>query len=111
MSTKNLVKQLDKISGSHESLGKTIRTIRLCDEKTLKDFARILGVKVSYLSDLENDRKIVSPKTAYEYAETLRYSTKEFVRLALQDEANKFMEEKGFHANVMLDFEKIATAG
>ena len=104
MNTKNLVEQLDKINSTHESLGKTIRTIRLCDEKTLKEFADILNVKVSYLNDLENNRKIVSPKTAYEYAETLGYSTKEFVRLALQDETNKFMEGKGFHANVMLDF-------
>lgn len=111
MTTKNLVAKLNKINGANESLGKTIRTIRLCDEKTLKDFAEIMDVKVSYLSDLENDRKIVSPKTAYAYAETLGYSTKEFVRLALQDEANKFMEEKGFHANVMLEFEKIAVAG
>lgn len=110
MSTKNLVARLNKISGTTESLGKTIRTIRLCDEETLKKFSETLGVTVSYLSDLENDRKIVSPKKAYEYAEKLGYSTKEFVRLALQDEANQFMEEKGFHANVMLDFEKIVFA-
>jgi transcriptional regulator with XRE-family HTH domain len=110
MSTKNLVRRLDKINGKDESLGKAIQTIRLCDEVTQKDFADILGVTVSYLSDLENNRKIVSAKKAYEYAEKLGYSTKEFVRLALQDEANKFMEEKGFHANVMLDFEKIVFA-
>ena len=110
MTTKNLVQRLDKINGSNESLGKTIRAIRLCDEETLKDFAELLDVKVTYLSDLEHDRKIVSPKTAYEYAEKLGYSTKEFVRLALQDEANKFMAEKGLHASVMLDFEKIAFA-
>lgn len=110
MTTKNLVERLDKISDANESLGKAIRTIRLCDEETLKNFAELLGVKVSYLSDLENDRKLISPKKAYEYAEKLGYSTKEFVRLALQDETNKFMAEKGFHANVILDFEKIAFA-
>lgn len=107
MITKSLVKELDKISGAEESLGKTIRSIRLCDEKTLKDFANILGVKVSYLSDVECHRKIVSSQKAYEYAEKLGYSTKEFVRLALQDEANKFMVTKGFHANIILSFEKV----
>ncbi len=104
MNTKNLVERLNQLTGADESLGKTIKTIRLCDEMTQKQFADILGVTVSYLSDLENGRKIASPKKAYEYAETLGYSAKEFVRLALQDETNSFMATKGLHANVMLDF-------
>jgi transcriptional regulator with XRE-family HTH domain len=110
MSTKNLVARLDQISGAAESLGKAIKTIRLCDEIKQKDFAKLLGVSVSYLSDLEHDRKIVSPRKAYEYAEKLGYSTKEFVRLALQDEANSFMTDKGFHTNITLNFERICGA-
>jgi transcriptional regulator with XRE-family HTH domain len=107
MTTKNLVERLDKITGYDESLGKTIKTIRLCDEMKQREFASLLGVTVSYLSDLEHGRKIVSAKKAYEYAKKLGYSTKEFVRLALQDEANNFITDMGLHANVTIDFEKI----
>lgn len=104
MSTNNLVDRLDQINGKDESLGKSLKAIRLGEEMTQKEFATILGVTVSYLSDLEHGRKVTSPKKAYEYAEKLGYSTKEFVRLALQDEANSFMVTKGLHANVMLEF-------
>lgn len=110
MNTKSLVKALDKITGTDESLGKTLRAIRLCDENTLSEFSKLLDVTISYLSDIEKGRKIVSPQKAYEYAELLGYSTKEFVRLALQDEANKFMAKKGFFANITLNFSKIAFA-
>lgn len=105
MITKNLVNSLNKIMGSDESLGKVIKSIRLCDEMTQKEFADVLGITVSYLSDLENGRKIASAKKAYEYAEKLGYSVKEFVRLALQDEVNSLLilKEKNLHANIMLE--------
>lgn len=106
MNTDNLVTRLNKITGADESLGKTLRAFRLCDEMTQREFAGILGVTVSYLGDLENGRKIASPRKAYEYAEKLGYPTKEFVRLALQDEANSLMKNKGLHASVVLNFEK-----
>ena len=82
----------------------------VCEEETLKSFAKTLDITVSYLSDLESGRKIVSAQTAYEYAEKLRYSTKEFVRLALQDEANKFMTKKGFYTSIVLNFEHTSFA-
>ena len=46
MTTKNLVERLNQITGADESLGKTIKSIRLCDEITQKQFADILGVTV-----------------------------------------------------------------
>ena len=107
MNTKNLVKRLNRFTGDFESLGKTLKAFRLCEELTQKEFSQLLGVTVSYLGDLENGRKIASPRKAYEYAEKLGYSTKEFVRLALQDEANKLMNDKGLHAKVQIDFDKI----
>ncbi len=110
MNTKSLVKKLDKISGADESLGKTIRSIRLCEEETLKNFAETLDMTASYLSDLENGRKLASAQKAYEYAEKLGYSTKEFVRLALQDEANKFMAKKGFYTSIILNFQQASFA-
>ena len=54
MNTKNLVERLNQLTDTDESLGKTIKTIRLCDEMTQKQFADFLGITVSYLSDLEH---------------------------------------------------------
>lgn len=67
------------------TLGKAVRAIRLCDEKTQGEFACFLGVKQSYLSDLERDQKEVSPKKAAEFAKKLKQSEKQFIRLAIQD--------------------------
>ena len=71
---KSLIERLDKITGSEESLGRMIKNIRQCEGMKQKEFASILGITVSYLSDLENDRRVVSAKKAYEYAEKLGYS-------------------------------------
>ena len=57
---------------------------------------------MSYLSDIEHGRKLVSAKKAYEYAEILGYPFEEFLRLALQDEANSFITHTGQRANVAL---------
>lgn len=110
MTTKSLAKYLDKLIGKPLTLGDSINSIRLCDELTLKEFAEKLGISASYLSDIEHGRKFVSPKKAYEYAEKLGYSSTEFVRLALQDEANSFMLEKGMQANVSVNFDTIKFA-
>ena len=107
MITNNLVPLLNKAIGEQESLGSTLKSFRLCEEMTQKEFAKMLGITVSYLSDLENGRKIASPRKAYEYAEKLGYSPKEFMRLALQDEANSLISEKGLHANIMLEFAQV----
>jgi transcriptional regulator with XRE-family HTH domain len=104
MTTKSLIKKLNELVGEEESLGDNLKTIRLCDEMTLKEFAAILGVSVHYLSDVEHGRRFVSPKKAYEYAEKLGYSTAEFVRLALQDEANSFLRDKGMQASINVNF-------
>jgi transcriptional regulator with XRE-family HTH domain len=101
MRTKSLINTLNKISGE-ELFGKTLRSIRLCEELSLKNFAVLLGISTSYLSDIEHSRKYVSAKKAYEYAEKLQYPAEEFVRLALQDEANQLMRKKGSYAHITM---------
>lgn len=102
MHTKSLAKTLRKLVGNEESLGKVLRSIRLCEEMSLKEFAASLKISVPYLSGVEHGRRFVSAKKAYEYAETLGYPVEEFVRLALQDEANSFIKQKGHYANVAI---------
>jgi transcriptional regulator with XRE-family HTH domain len=84
MTTKTM-KKLNSIVGSVLTLGKALKAIRLCDEISQGEFAKQLHVTQSYLSDLEHDRKEISPQKAAEFAKVLKQSEKQFVRLALQD--------------------------
>lgn len=83
--TTDAKKLIRKITGHTLTLGKAIRAIRLSDEQKQGDFAKKLKVTQSYLSDLENDRKEVSPQKAAQFAKILQQSEKQFIRLALQD--------------------------
>lgn len=89
---------LEKLSNGRLTLGEAIRAIRQCDDIKQVDFAKKLGVAKSYLSDLENDRKEVSPRKAAEFAKILKTSEKQFVRLAIQD----MLERQGLHYEVQL---------
>jgi len=53
------------------------------------DFANILKISRQYLRDIENERKLMSPKLAANCAEILGYSKTQFIRLALQDLVNR----------------------
>lgn len=80
------------------TLGKAIKSIRLGEEAKQSDFADKLGVTQSYLSDIECDRKEVSPQKACELAKKLGYSKKQFIRLAIQDS----LRRKGLHYEIEL---------
>jgi|SRR6185437_2826338 len=88
-STKETLNFLDKLIGEKLTFGKMIANIRECDEITQTDFAKILGISRHYLCDIEHDRRNVSVVKAYEYANKLGYSTKQFVQLALQGQIDK----------------------
>ena len=55
------------------------------EEMSQADFARLLGISKSHLSDIECGRKAVSPDRAARFAKALQLSEAQFVRLALQD--------------------------
>lgn len=92
----NTMRKLNSITGGELTLGKAIKAIRLCEEIKQRDFAKTLSLTQSYLSDIENDRKEVSPQKAAELAEALGQSEKQFIRLAVQDT----LRRKGFHYEV-----------
>jgi hypothetical protein len=72
MSTKekksDAVKFLEKLAGGPLTLGRLLRSIRLGEEMTLKSFSKLLGVSLHHLSDIENDRRVVSPERAAKFA-------------------------------------------
>lgn len=71
-------------------MGDFLWSIREGEEMSQKAFSQLLGISSQYLCDIENGRRIVSPKSAAEFAQKLGYSPLQFVKLALQDELNKY---------------------
>lgn len=80
--TLNFLKSVDK---SHLSLGAYIQAIRQGEELSQSAFAKTLGVSRQFMCDVEHGRRYLSPSMAANYAIKLGYSTKQFVRLALDD--------------------------
>jgi DNA-binding transcriptional regulator YiaG len=79
---------IEKMSGKL-TLGKAIRSIRLCEGESQTAFAKRLKMSTQYLCDLEHNRKIVSPKKAKRIAEILGFSPEQFIALAIQDVLNR----------------------
>ena len=80
---------LESLIGKKPTFGDNLLAIRQGEEMTQVDFAKQLGVSRHYLCDIEHNRRYVSPKAAAEFAEKLGYSSKQFVRLCLQDMLNR----------------------
>lgn len=93
------LKKLHKITGKKMTLGNFLWSIRLCDEKSQSEFAKILGVSNQYLRDLERGRKTVSPKKAKGFAEKLDYLPEQLVELAVQD----MLDQDGIHMRVRVE--------
>lgn len=87
MST-NARRHLEKTRGKL-TLGKAIRSIRLCEEQSQTAFAKKLKMSTQYLCDLEHNRKTISPKKAKKIAEILDYAPEQFVALAIQDSLDR----------------------
>ena len=80
---------LENLTGGPLSFAELIRSIRLGEEESQASFARRLHISISYLCDIEKGRKTVSIERAARFANILKYSKEQFVRLALQDVINK----------------------
>jgi len=87
---------INEITGGRLTLGDALKSIRLADEINQGAFSEQLQVSQSYLSDLEKNRKEVSPKKAAEFANLLGQSEKQFIRLAIQDA----LERQGLHYDI-----------
>ena len=62
--TTNAYKYLQNLLGERISLGMAIRAIRNNDNISQGVFAKKLNITQSYLSDIEHNRKQISPKKA-----------------------------------------------
>lgn len=75
---------LTKLAGPL-TLSGLLLAIRQSEEMSQSAFATQLKVSKQYLCDVEHGRRFVSPKAAATFAQILRYSPEQFVRLCLQD--------------------------
>jgi len=82
--TEETLRFLDNILGP-ATFGNTIQAIRLADELTQKEFSKKLDISAQQLSDIENERRRVSPEKASLFAKKLGYLVEDFVQLAIQD--------------------------
>jgi len=71
------------------TLGGMLWSIRMCDELSQAEFARMLGVSRSHICDVEKGRKVVSPERAAAWAKSLGYPDTVFVKLALQERLDR----------------------
>jgi antitoxin HigA-1 len=80
---------LEKLMGGPLTLGGALAAIRESDGKSLSEFSEQLGISRTHLSDIEHGRRSVSLERAAKFAESLRQSQAQFVRLALQDQVRE----------------------
>ncbi len=78
--------RLEKMMGAPLSLGGALSALRQSEGESLAVFSERLGVSRSHLSDIEHDRRAVSPERAAKFAKALGHSEAQFVRLSLQDQ-------------------------
>lgn len=81
------------------TFAKTLTAWRQADEISQTDFAKMLGISVQNLNDLEKGRRIPTPARAAKIARKLQLSEQAFIALALRDALYK----DGFRFNVILE--------
>lgn len=78
---KDLEKRFGKLT-----VGAFLRTWRLSEELSLKEFGKLIKISVANLCDIEKGRKGVSPEKAEKIAKALKVPPALLVRLSIQEE-------------------------
>lgn len=87
---------LEQLTGGPLTLPKVLLSLRLSDEISQSEFARMLGISRQQLCDIEKGRRQVNLDKAAEFAEALGYPKAHFVKLALQS----LVEDAGLNLRV-----------
>ena len=99
MSTKNksYFEKLEKAYGPL-SFGSLLKAFREAEDLTQVEFSEKLGLSKQNLSDLENGRRIPSPKRAAKIAKKLMLPEAPMIELAIRDS----LQKEGFNYEVRL---------
>lgn len=79
----------------HKTLGEVIRDGRVAADKGLREFSRELDITPSYLSDIENDRRVPAEDVLKKVAELLTLSFDEMMALAgrVGEKAEEYLKD------------------
>jgi transcriptional regulator with XRE-family HTH domain len=83
------MKHIEKITGEVFSFSTMVKGFRTREDLTQEELATILGVKKSYISNIENRRDFVTLEQAVRFSELLNEPVEAWARVALQDMANR----------------------
>lgn len=93
------MKFLEATAGRALTLSGLLESIRFGEEMSQIEFAKKLHISPSHLCDIEKGRKVISPERAAKFAQILKRSKEQFVRLALQG----MLDEAGLKMKVNID--------
>ncbi len=83
---KDALSVLEKSTDGPLTLAQYLKALRESGNQSQSEFAITLGISKSHLCDIEKERKAISLERAIRFAEILRLSRDQFVRLALQSQ-------------------------
>lgn len=92
-----------------KTLGDRIREARIRQGKSLRQVAKDLGITPSYLSDIENDRRVPAEATLLKIAELLELDFSDLMSLAgrFGEEAERYVRKQPMAVRL---FRRIAQA-
>ena len=81
------------MANTNTTLGEIIRKTRVAGGRSLREFAKALGITPSYQSDIENDRRVPSEEVLKKIAELLSLDYEELMALAgrFGEEAERYL--------------------
>ncbi|MCB0367722.1 MAG: helix-turn-helix transcriptional regulator [Bdellovibrionaceae bacterium] len=98
MTIAKLIDDMEK-DGDEMTFASVIKAWRLCEEASITDFARKLGVSRGTYGDLETGRKIPSPTRVAHIAEALEIDEEPLILLALRG----YLKSHGFDYKICLE--------
>jgi transcriptional regulator with XRE-family HTH domain len=80
---------------THQSLGDVLRDARVAADLSLRQLATKLGITPSYISDIENNRRVPSEDVLRQFAETFDLKFDELMALAgrVGNDAERYLRQ------------------
>ncbi len=82
------------MANTDKTIGETIRDARSAADLSLRDLSKELGISPSYLSDIENDRRVPSEEVVTQLATSLKLNFNDLMARAgrVGDQAERYLK-------------------
>ena len=83
-------------TGENETLGTVIRDARVRSKRSLREFAKVLGITPSYQSDIENDRRVPAEELLKKTAVSLDLKFEDLMALGgrIGEDAERYLRRQ-----------------